>query len=390
VSGTASPITVTGLSNGTSYTCTVTASNAEGVSAPSAASNSVTPSVVASSYTLTGPTGGALNTASGNFTVTPNGTYNGTITITPSGGGLSTPVVLTFNSAASQTFTITPTTVGPVKLTPSNSGSLTNPAALTYATPPGAPTIGTATAGNGQATVSFTAPASTGGSAITSYKATCGSQSVSGTASPITVTGLSNGTSYTCTVTASNAEGVSAPSAASNSVTPSSAGTTTGTATFVDLDTTTQGDWQSVYGSSGYNVINGTVAYPSFVTVTPSGTSAATWASPTTDVRALYTSATSTTRIAATWFNTTSFLIDLVFNDGKQHQLALYCLDWDTTQRAEKVTIQDANGVLLNTQNMTNFHNGDYLVWQLTGHVQIVVTTTTTSANAVVSGLFFK
>jgi hypothetical protein len=70
--------------------------------------------------------------------------------------------------------------------------------------------------------------------------------------------------------------------------------------------------------------------------------------------------------------------------------VALYCLDWDSTQRAETVTIQDANGVLLNTQNMTNFHNGDYLVWQLSGHVQILVTTTTTSANAVVSGLFFK
>ena len=106
-------------------------------------------------------------------------------------------------------------------------------------------------------------------------------------------------------------------------------------------------------------------------------------------MRALYTSATSTTRIAATWFNTTSFLIDLAFNDGKQHQLALYCLDWDTTQRAETVAIQDANGVLLNTQNMTNFHNGDYLVWELSGHVHIVVTTTTTTANAVVSGLFF-
>jgi hypothetical protein len=299
--------------------------------------------------------------------------------------------VLTYsNSAAPQTFTITPTAVGPVTLTPSNNGSLTNPAALTYATPPGAPTIGTATAGNGQATVSFTAPASTGGSAITSYKATCGTQSVSGTASPITVTGLSNGTSYTCTVTASNAEGVSAPSAASNSVTPSSAGNTTGTAAFVDLDTTTEGNWQGVYGSNGYNVINGTVAYPSFVTVTPSGTSASTWASSTTDVRALYTSATSTTRIAAAWYNSTTFLIDLVFNDGKQHQLALYCLDWDTTQRAETVAIQDANGVLLNTQNMTNFHNGDYLVWQLSGHVQILVTSTTKSANAVVSGLFFK
>jgi len=390
VSGTASPITVTGLSNGTSYTCTVTASNAEGVSAPSAASNSVTPSAVAG-YALTGPSGGALNAASSNFTVTPNSTYNGTITITPSGGGLATPIVLTYsNSAAPQTFTITPTAVGPVTLTPSNSGSLANPSALSYATPPGAPTIGTATAGNGQATVSFTAPASTGGSAITSYTATCGSQSASGTASPITVTGLSNGTSYTCTVTASNAEGVSAPSAASNSVTPSSAGNTTGTAAFVDLDTTTQGNWQGAYGSNGYNVINGTVAYPSYVTVTPSGTSAATWASSTTDVRALYTSATSTTRIAATWYTTTSFLIDLVFNDGNQHQLALYCLDWDTTKRAETVTIQDANGVLLNTQNMTNFHNGDYLVWQLSGHVQILVTDTTKSANAVVSGLFFK
>ena len=262
LSGTASPITVTGLSNGTSYICTATATNAFGISTPSAASNSVTPSVVAG-YTFTGPSGGALNTASGNFTVTPNATYNGTITITPSGGGLSTAIVLTFsNSAASQTFTITPTAVGPVTLTPSNSGSLANPSVLSYATPPGAPTIGTATAGNGQATVSFTAPASTGGSAITSYTATCGSQSVSGTASPITVTGLSNGTSYTCTVTASNAIGVSGPSAASNSVTPSSAGNTTGTATFVALGTTTQGNWQGVYGSNGYNVINGTVAYP--------------------------------------------------------------------------------------------------------------------------------
>ena len=83
----------------------------------------------------------ALNTASSNFTVAPNGVYNGTITITPSGGGLSTPTVLTFsNSSASQAFTVTPTAVGPVTLTPSNSGSLTNPAALTYATPPGAPT----------------------------------------------------------------------------------------------------------------------------------------------------------------------------------------------------------------------------------------------------------
>ena len=348
------------------------------------------PTGAASGYTLTGPSGGALNTASSNFTVTPNNAYNGTIAITPSGGGLSSPITLTFNnSAASQTFTITPTAVGPVTLTPTNSGSLTNPPALMYATPPGAPTIGTATAGNGQATVTFTAPASTGGSAITSYTATCGSQGVSGTASPITVTGLSNGTSYTCTVTASNAVGISAPSAASNSVTPAT-GTSTGTATFVTLDTTTQGNWQGVYGSNGYNVINGTVAYPSYVTVTPSSANPYTWASSTTDVRALFSSASSTNRIAATWYNTSSFLIDMVFNDGLQHQVAIYCLDWDSTLRAETITIQDLNGVVLNTQNVSSFHNGQYLVWQLSGHVQILVTNKVNGENAVASGLFFQ
>ena len=86
----------------------------------------------------------------------------------------------------------------------------------------GAPTIGTATAGNAQATVSFTAPASNGGSAITSYTATSspGGVTGTGTASPITVTGLTNGTTYTFTVTATNSVGTSLPSSASNSVTP--------------------------------------------------------------------------------------------------------------------------------------------------------------------------
>ena len=90
---------------------------------------------------------------------------------------------------------------------------------------PGAPTTGTATAGPAQASVPFTAPASNGGSTITSYTATSTPGSFTGTltqagSGTITVTGLTNGTAYTFTVAATNATGTGAASAASNSVTP--------------------------------------------------------------------------------------------------------------------------------------------------------------------------
>ncbi|MHB8165168.1 MAG: Lcl domain-containing protein [Sulfuricella sp.] len=87
---------------------------------------------------------------------------------------------------------------------------------------PDAPTIGTATPGNAQATVSFTAPVNTGSSAITGYTVTSNSGGVTATSTsiPITVTGLTNGTPYTFTVTATNSAGTGASSAASNSVIP--------------------------------------------------------------------------------------------------------------------------------------------------------------------------
>ena len=115
----------------------------------------------ATGYTFAGPTGGYSGVASGTYSVQPNGVFTGTITITPAGGGLATPIQLTYSSSASvQTFTITPTATGNVTLTPTNSGTLANPAALLYvvtAAPPMATylsAVGPFTAG--LATVGYT------------------------------------------------------------------------------------------------------------------------------------------------------------------------------------------------------------------------------------------
>jgi hypothetical protein len=84
---------------------------------------------------------------------------------------------------------------------------------------PGAPTIGTATAGINSATVAYTAPSDLGTGAIT-YTATSTPGSFTGTgASPITVSGLTGGTSYTFAVTGTTPGGTGPASAASNSVT---------------------------------------------------------------------------------------------------------------------------------------------------------------------------
>ncbi len=101
-----------------------------------------------------------------------------------------------------------------------DTGPLSTAANATSTTVPQAPTIGTATAGDSSATVTYTAGA-TGGKAVTAYTATSSPGSITGTgSSPITVSGLTNGTAYTFTVTATNANGTSTASSASNSATP--------------------------------------------------------------------------------------------------------------------------------------------------------------------------
>ena len=81
-----------------------------------------------------------------------------------------------------------------------------------------------ASGGDTQATVSFTAPTDVGGAAVTGYRVQSNDGiGASGSASPVTVTGLTNGTSYTFNVWAINPFGWSSPSDASGGVSPAAA-----------------------------------------------------------------------------------------------------------------------------------------------------------------------
>jgi hypothetical protein len=134
-----------------------------------------------------------------------NGTNNNNATSPVTISGLENSVPYTFSVAAVNAI---------------GTGLFSSVVGTSVNSPPAAPTNVVATAGNATATVTWTAPANTGGSAIQSYTVNCSdgqSQTVEGTTATFAVT---NGVAITFTVAASNTGGSGPFSSASNSVTP--------------------------------------------------------------------------------------------------------------------------------------------------------------------------
>lgn len=107
----------------------------------SSALGTPTAPIMATAYTLTGPTGGIVSVPSTNFTVqvSPIGSnVASTVTVTPAVSGVAgsfSPTTVTFGAGvvnASATFTFTPTATGTAVISTTNSASLSNPASISY------------------------------------------------------------------------------------------------------------------------------------------------------------------------------------------------------------------------------------------------------------------
>ncbi|HEY7474899.1 MAG TPA: S8 family serine peptidase [Vicinamibacterales bacterium] len=158
-------------------------------------------------------------------------------------------------------------------------------------------------------------------------------------------------------------------------------------AALVQTDSTTKGNWSLGYGLDGGAIVSDSTSYPSYAQVSTTGAATYTWAGSTPDVRALRRGSGSG-RVAAAWY-ANSFEIAINLTDGAPHDVAFYALDWDSTTRAQRFDVYDGvGGQLLASYNASGFHDGQYVIWRLTGSVRVKVTKTA-GANAVVSGVFF-
>ncbi len=223
--GTSSPITISGLSNGTAYTVKLRAVNSAGSGAASVASSSFTPRTVPGAPSITsvnpgdstvsveftaGSTGGSLITG---YEYQLNGSgswFSLGTTSSPASIGVTNGVAYTVKLRA-------------LNVAGSGAASVTS-SSFTPATTPSAPTSLVATKGDGSASIAFTA-GSDGGAAITNYKYSTDNGSSWNAFSPavttpsVTIGGLTNGTTYSVKLRAVNSAGDGAASDAV-SVTP--------------------------------------------------------------------------------------------------------------------------------------------------------------------------
>ena len=214
---TATSYTVTGLTNGQSYTFRVRAANSAGASAASAASPSVTPATVPGAPTSLSATVSdqrvdliwTAPASNGGQSITDYEYEQGGSGTWISTGGTATSYMVR-NLTNGQPYRFRVRAVNSVG---AGAASAASPN-VTPATEPDAPTGLSATVSDQEVDLIWTAPASNGGATILRYEYELDFSgtwtSTGGTATSYTVTGLTNGQSYTFRVRAVNRVGAGA------------------------------------------------------------------------------------------------------------------------------------------------------------------------------------
>jgi len=260
---TATSYTNTGLSDGTTCYYIVTAVNASGESASSSEVNATTTPAAPTGLTATGGAQQAVlswtaSSAATSYNVKRATTSGGSYTTVATGVTATSYTDTGLSSGVTYYYVVTAVNGGGESASSAEVGALTIP---------GAPTGVTATAGNGQVSLSWTA--STGATGYTVLRATSPNGSYTTIATGVTGTsytdtGLANGTTYYYAVVAANGSGSSANSSQANAITSPAA--PTGLAATPD-NAQVSLLWNSSTGAATYNVLRSTTSGSGYTTV---------------------------------------------------------------------------------------------------------------------------
>ncbi|GIE28262.1 hypothetical protein Ait01nite_013070 [Actinoplanes italicus] len=290
--------TITGLTNSTAYTVTVTATTTAGTSAASAPSAPVTP--FAGPQPPTGVTATPGDTQAVVSWTAPANLGSGTLTgytATASPDGRTCITAGPTNCTITGLTNSTPYTVTVTATTTAGTSTVSTPSApVTPFTAPQPPSGVTATPGDERITVSWTAPANLGSGALTGYTATAspgGRDCTTPAATTCTITGLTNSTAYTVTVTATTTAGTSAASAPSAPATPFAAPQPPTGVTATPGDTQAVVSWTAP-ANLGSGTLTGYIA-----TASPGGKSCTTTGATTCTITGLTNGAAYTVTVTA-------------------------------------------------------------------------------------------
>ncbi|MBU6232900.1 MAG: fibronectin type III domain-containing protein [Acidobacteria bacterium] len=256
---------VTGLTNGTSYSITVLASNGAGNSAASSALTRTPGDVPGSPTSLVVTRGNSSLVVSWTAPAVTGGSAITSYVATADDGAGHTRSCTTSTTSCTITSLVNGTSYA-VTVVATNITGNSSPSASSSETPAtvaGAPKLDTVTSLDGSLAVAWSAPATLGGTTLTGYTVTVddgdgGVFTCTTTSTTCTVSGLTNGVLYVVTVVATNSEGNSAASNAT-SATPYAVPSAPQSVLVTSGDATLEVAWSAPVSDGGSAVYSYTV-----------------------------------------------------------------------------------------------------------------------------------